>query len=158
MKMSEAMEKKTDIFGAAEVVWCACELGALGRISTDSQNDLCYRTADLLAEIPEEQKDVAVSAFELKVLQACWMRDFGTSRNRTTVERLSQLQAADQGFDAKIAELLATNTKGGLGKDVYPFISPCLSLHVMNINSLSNICLAFHYPLQHSLLAVSSLR
>ena len=158
VKMAEAKEKKTDIFGAAEVVWCACELGALGRISTDSWNDLCYRTADLLAEIPEEQKDDVVSAFELEALQACWMRDMGSSRNRTKIERLSQLQAADQGFDAKIAEVWPMVTKGGLGKDVYPFISPCLSLHVMNINSFSNICLAFHYPLQHSLLADCLLR
>ena len=89
VEMSQAMEEMNDLVGAAELVWCASSLGGLGRVSGETRTDLSYRTADLLANLPEKwDDDAVVRAFEMEVAQSCVMRDQGSDQEPRVSRKL----------------------------------------------------------------------
>ena len=80
MEMSKAMEESNEFVRAAELAWCASLLGGLGRVSAEIWTDLSYHTVDLLDNLPENSQgdDAVARAFEMEVLNFCWVRDMGS--------------------------------------------------------------------------------
>ena len=86
----------------------------MGRVAGDVWNDLSYRTTDLLALVPEEQRgEEAVRAFEIKCLGAAWPRDLGSARSVEVGERIAELSAGGEAtWDSKVGEAAAHFGRG----------------------------------------------
>ena len=86
--------------------WVASKLGDSGRITGERWNAALFRAVDLLSTLPVDRTDRR--SLEVEVLNAAFLRDLGSVRQRKVSVRQALLAAAGKPtFDGQVGVALA---------------------------------------------------